>query len=60
MNDRAKMKFFCGKAGESFAEVIAGLSTEDTAGSCPGAVASFLAIFENICEEIEVSLHEMN
>ena len=51
------MKFLRGEAGEAVAEVVADLSSENAQGSGTGAVASFLAMFQNVGEEIEVGLH---
>ena len=59
MNNRAKVEFLSSDAGETFPEVVAGLSAKDAQGSGSGAVASFFAIFKDVCEEIEVSLHEV-
>jgi hypothetical protein len=57
VDDRAQVKFFGGEARKPVAEVVADLSSEDAERPGSGAVPSFLSIFQNIGEEVEVGLH---
>lgn len=57
VNDGAQVELFGGEAGEAFPEIVTGLPTKDAQRPGAGAVTSFLAVFENVGEEIEVSLH---